>query len=68
MSVLAAIMILAANLSDPTEPNVIATTDATEATTILEELMDGELQTDEIVLDETLLLDAESELQEEFEE
>jgi hypothetical protein len=68
MSAIAAVIILAANLADPAESNILASTDATETATVLEEYMDGELQAEEFVLDDSLLIDLETEMQEEFEE
>ena len=71
MLAIGAVIILAANLANPSEPNSLASNEATETATVLEEYMDSELTTEEIVLevlDDSLLIDLESEMQEEFEE
>jgi hypothetical protein len=71
MLAIGAVIILAANLADPSEPNSLASNEATETATVLEEYMDSELTTEEIVLevlDDALLIDLESDMQEEFEE
>lgn len=71
MLAIGAVIILAANLANPSEPNSLASNEATETATVLEEYMDSELTTEEIVLevlDDSLLIDLESDMQEEFEE
>jgi len=71
MLAIGAVIILAANLVDPSEPNSLASSEATETAMVLEEYMDSELPAEEIVLemlDDSLLIDLESEMQEEFEE
>jgi hypothetical protein len=71
MLAIGAVIILAANLVDPSEPNSLASNEATETAKVLEEYMDSELPTEEIVLevlDDSFLIDVESEMQEEFEE
>ncbi len=71
MLAIGAVIILAANLADPSEPNSLASNEAAETATVLEEYMDSELPTEEIALeglDDSLLINLESEMQEEFEE
>jgi hypothetical protein len=68
MFTIAAVIALAANLADPSDSNTLASTEATETATVLEELMDSDLPAEEIVLDDSLLIDLDAELQEEIEE
>ena len=66
MLTIAAVIALAANLADPSDPNTA--NEATETATVLEELMDSDLPAEEIVLDDSLLIDLDAEMQEELEE
>jgi hypothetical protein len=69
MSIIAAALVLAAtNLAASPDSNFFASADPTDIEAILEEFMDSDLQGEEIVLDDSLLIDMDSELLEEIDE